>query len=147
MQKKRWDLDLFSGEYLSNVLCNLDRFGGTHAVVRLGTTGDGTMPHYQIETRDKRIAINGRSHREDVRTDEYEDDRLTTIYTYAEVEAAMAGKNKTSAIARQQVYAYYQAHRSSLPKDIASKYAEIVALVMQGVDVAEAFNRFMDNRN
>lgn len=147
MLKKHWDLHLFSGEYLSNVLCSLDRFGGAHAVVRLGTTGDGTMPNYQIETRDQRIAINGRSHREDVRTDEYEDDRLTAIYTYAEVEAAMAGKNKMFAIAQQQVYAYYQAHRSSLPTDIASKRDEIVALVMQGVDVAEAFNRFVDNRN
>ena len=57
-------------------------------------------------------------------------------------------KNKTPALAEQQVYAYYPAHRSSLPEDFVSKKrAEIDALAMQGVDAAETFNRFVDNRS
>jgi hypothetical protein len=65
--------------------------------------------------------------------------KLITSYSLLDTDAKTVMRKPKENDAREMMFAYYQAHKSELPKDIAKYRGAIIELLMEGVSPAEAF--------
>ena len=73
--------------FLRNVLQNMRNYEGT--TVKFGITGKGIKPNYQVTyPNGVKRNINGASHDEDKRTDEYDKEKISKEFSLAQIQKA-----------------------------------------------------------
>ncbi|WP_095151873.1 hypothetical protein [Pseudomonas sp. Irchel s3b5] len=91
MSKLEWDHDrlLTLGLLRLRSMCEKMREG---SLLKLGTTGTGLKPHYQVtHPKCKPIAFNGLSHKRFDGAEVFDEDNLSRPFTYVEITAAYEG--------------------------------------------------------
>jgi hypothetical protein len=162
---KRWSGDIvaLSAEYMNNVLEKMAAYGDR---VQFSLVSGGAEPSYQvINNMGKAMAFDRDHHLLQAQDNLFEAGNATPVFTLEQINAtrssygassraasktgrlvkAASGPTKTAAARMdEQVaaarYAYFKAHRASLPPRIAEYSGEIDQLLKKGKPVEEAFD-------
>ena len=90
MKKLNWTEDNLSGfgrNFLRKVLGNMRDY--SESTVRFGETGQGIQPNYQITFPNNRVlTINGSSHKQFSSADEFDENRISSPFTYEQIKKA-----------------------------------------------------------
>lgn len=72
--------------FLNNVLENMGKYNSQ--IVQFGETGTGKQPNYQLETENKKIALNGKNH-EEYRADQFDEEKLSICFSKDDISEAV----------------------------------------------------------
>jgi len=160
---KRWNgtLESLSGDYLKEVAQRMESYGDR---VQFELPGHGKHPIYQVIGRgDRKMGFDGKHLLLRLNEAGNVAETLSTVFAIEAVRDAIAGKRASrGATARatngggatrrraaapvavidtveQDKYAYYRAHRDTLPEGISQHAGEISTLMRAGKSAEEAF--------
>ena len=83
-----WGRGLYSlgAIFLNNVLENMGKYNSQ--IVQFGETGKGKQPNYQLETDNKKIALNGKNH-EEYGADQFDEEKISIYFSKADISEAV----------------------------------------------------------
>lgn len=167
-RSKRWNgnPDTLKADYLQGVLSQMDMYGD-RVQFALVTSGNG--PHYQLTNGSgKTMAFDGNHHLHHPADGEFSPGNATGVFTLDQIKLARTGGSKpartlstgrvaaratgprgpSAAVrAREQAdsekYAYFKAHRATLPDTIGEHSDEITSLICNGMTAEQAFSRIL----
>ena len=163
-RSKRWNgkLDALSAAFLKQVIEQMEAYGDR---VQFALSTPGGNPNYQVQnSAHKKMAFDSHHHLLQPQADEFEGGNATPLLSLDQIRAAEAGLGR-AAVAKQAKpakpaktskraaptapkeadlidaakYAYYKAHRQTLPAGIGSYTSEISVLMRNGLPAEAAF--------
>lgn len=165
-RSKRWNggLDSLDTDFLKEVIEKMQAYGDR---VQFQAPGKASRPSYQvINPRDRKMGFDDRHLLLRLNDDGNIADELSPIYSMEAIRLAMTGAAKpaprtrsprgTSSAKRsttaapvvdtveQDKYAYFKAHRDTLPEGISRYSQEISQLMKGGLTADVAFQRIID---
>ena len=165
---KRWNgsIDTLPADYLKTVLEKMLDYGDR---VQFSLQTGGSQPSYQVFNQfDKAMVFDRDHHIAQAQVGEFVGDHVSVMLTLDQIEAAIAGvlvkraatrtvgtrsgagnsgPRVTAAMLEEQRaaerYAYFKAHRATLPETIVEYSAEIAALMKNGIAVDAAYDEIL----